>query len=280
MLRQNPWQNHNTTRHATAGEYFAARDFGDAKLLVVPGTSDASGETIMEWGKCIVDKFPEEDRIVAPYDATIAPLIGGKGARSYDASHEMARARTTEEIVRAQGRVALFAYSQGADGAWKGAVDAVEQGLVDPADLEVILWAHPQYPGGLKDTMQRKHKVTSALFRHAFEATMDGVWVPHPDICTTTIAMQGDPITDFPSVWPNPIRFASRFHAGFYMIHSGLGSESAAQFESLEIADCRPDPEARKTTHLTLVTRNPEVQRAERRRERRHGDGHATPVVA
>lgn len=252
----------------TASDYFAARDYSSSSLIVVPGTSDADGATLSSWANFIVDRFPAERTQLVDYPATVGPLIGGWNAHRYDESKAIARWRTRHMLGATTGRVVLLGYSQGADALWQGVTDAVEAGEKDPADIEAILWAHPQHPEGLKDVMQRKHKVTSAIFKHAFHATMDGAWIPHSDIETTSIAIEGDPITRFPRT-RNPVRLASRFHAGFYMIHSGLGDEGAAQLKDLQVASVSPVA-GTKTTYLELAANDPVEQRARRKQMRRY----------
>lgn len=250
---------------ATASDYFASRDYSDSSLLIVPGTSDRNGGTLSSWTDFIIERFPEERQTIVDYPATVGPLVGGLHAPRYDESKQIAQEQTKLALEQSLGRVVLLGYSQGADALWRGVEDAVGQGVKDPDELEVILWAHPQYPDGLKDTLQRKHKLTSALFRYAFHATMDGAWTPHPEVATTLIAIEGDPITHFPSVWPNPFRFASKFHAGFFMIHSGLGDESAAQLADRPVASYTTDSNMPKTSYLTLAADDPVAQRARRR---------------
>lgn len=249
----------------TAGQYFSGFDFSDSSLIVVPGTSDRDGATLTKWSDFIVNRFTPEQTHIIDYPATVGPLVGGRQAHRYDESLKIAHYRTRAALARTAGRVVLLGYSQGADAMWRGVVDAVEAGDKDASDLEVILWAHPQYPGGLKDSVRRHHKVTSALFKYAFQAEMDGVWRPHQDIATTSVAMERDPVTHFPRMYPNPIRGAREFRDGFFMIHSGLGDEGAAQFENLPIANKTNIPGTR-TTYLELATRDPRVQQAEFRR--------------
>lgn len=253
----------------TAGDYFAARDFSDSDLLIVPGTSDRDGATITNWANFIVQRFPEERRTIVDYPATVGPLVGGWRAPKYDESLQVAHDQTYEKVANSIGRLVVFGYSQGSDAAWEGVNDAVRDGEKDPAELEVILWAHPRHPEGLKDSVARNHKVAAALLRRVFDADMNGMWRPHPDIPTTSVSLQGDPITHFPRVWPNPLQSASRFQAGFFMIHSGLGEQSAAQFEDLPIASQKTDPNADNTTYLELQTLDPRLQRKHYRQQRK-----------
>ena len=253
----------------TARDYFDARDFSDSDLLIVPGTSDRNAATLTKWADFIVERFPEERRKVVDYPATVGPIVGGRHAPRYNESLEIARAQTYEKVANSIGRLVVLGYSQGSDAAWEGVSDAVYDGEKDPADLEVILWAHPRHPEGLKDTVNRNHKIAASLLRRAFNADMNGAWEPHPDITTTSVSMRGDPVTHFPRVWPNPLRSASRFHAGFFMIHSGLGEQSAAQFEDLPIASQKTDVRADSTTYLELQTIDPRLQRKQYRKQRK-----------
>lgn len=261
MLQRSPESNLRSPQQ-TVGQYFDELDYTDRSLIVVPGTSDADGATLMQWMRFLVDKFPEDRRSVVDYPASVAPLIGGWHGYRYDESKAIARERTKYALETTEGPVDVLAYSQGSDGAWEGVVEAVEEGLKDPGEIRAILGSHPGYPGGLKDVMRRKHRITSKLFKYAFHAEMNGVWTPHPDIDTTLLAVRGDPVTHMDeTTWPNLYRFASRFHAGFYQIHSGLGYESMAQLEQLSIASRATDPYYPATKYLEMEVTSPVEQR-------------------
>jgi|GEM_PF-5616073 len=213
----------------TVGDHFATYDFAESDLIIVPGTGDRDAATLKTWADFIVRRFPAERQTVVDYPATVWPLVGGWRGERYDKSKEKAAAGT-REALRNTGRAVLLAYSQGAEGGWEGAVEAITAGEIAPEDLQVILWGHPQRPGGLKDVLSRKHRMTSRLFGTALiGANMNGAWdiQAHPDIAVTSLAIDGDPITSFPSVWPNPVRFARSFAAGYFEIHGGAGHESA-----------------------------------------------------
>lgn len=243
----------------TVGDYFDTCDFDDSDLLIVPGTNDRSADTLKSWADFIVRRFPDERQTVIEYPATVGPLVGGVRAHRYDESKEIATRRTRESLARAAGRIVLVGYSQGADAAWEGATQAVEAGEITPEDLQVILLGHPQRPGGIKDAMSRRHRITSRLFGTAFKAEMNGAWEIDPRITVTSVAVEGDPITSFPQPGPHPLRFVSSFAAGYFMIHGGMGYESAAQLEKLSVAHVETIP-GTSTTYLDAAAADPKEQ--------------------
>ena len=243
----------------TIGDYFDTYDFTDSDLIVVPGTNDRSGETLMDWTDFIVRRFPTDRQTVVDYPATVWPLVGGMRALRYDESKEIATMRTRESLARAAGRAVLLGYSQGADAAWEGAVQAVDAGEINPEDLQVILWGHPQRPDGFKDVMNRQHRLASHLFKTAFRAEMNGAWQIDPRIAVTSVAIEGDPITSFPQPGLHPVRFASAFAAGYFMVHGGMGYEGAAQLEKLPVIRTETVP-GTETTYLDAGVADPKVQ--------------------
>ena len=243
----------------TVSDHFDTYDFSHSDLIIVPGTNDRSGETLRTWADFIIRRFPDDRQTIVDYPATVWPLVGGRGALRYDESKEIAVNQTREALARAAGRAVLLGYSQGADAAWEGAVQAVDAGEINPEDLQVILWGHPQRPDGLKDVMSRRHRLTSRLFKTAFQAEMNGAWQIDPRITVTSIAVEDDPVTSFPAVWPRPDRFATSFAAGYFMIHGGLGYESAAQLEKLPVARVETVP-GTSTTYLDAAAADAKQQ--------------------
>lgn len=253
----------------TMEEYFNAQDYSGKSLIIVPGTSDPDGSTLCKWASVLVDRFAIEDRSIVDYPASVGPIVAGRGAEAtvrerwhahrYNESkiiavmRALAKLEQTKEQPRQAGsamKVVLFGYSQGADGVWEAARLGVEMGIVSPDEIEVILWAHPGMPGGIKDVVSSS-RIRNQLVARAFGADMSQLWVPHPDITTTSITMQGDAITSFPAVWPNPMRFARQFNDGFFGIHSGLGARGADKLAELKVID---QAYRDRTRHLVLDT--------------------------
>lgn len=257
----------------TVGDYFLERDIGEGDLMIVPGTNDRSASSLLAWTDFIVRRFPEHSRHIVDYPATIGPIIGGLRAPKYDQSKNIAVERGRELITRAKGRVTLLGYSQGADAVWETAVQSVDNGEINPEDLQVLLVGYPRLPEALKDAMSKRHRIVSSLFKTAFRAEMDGAWQIDPRIEVTSIAINGDPITLFPRVRPNPLRSSAELIAGYFMVHGGLGHESAAQLEKLSIESIGTVPDS-KTTYITAAATNPIVQARAFIKERRQRNVH------
>lgn len=231
----------------TVEEYLASRDFSGKELIVTPGTSDMDGSTLSKWARVLIDRFESDATTWVDYPASVGPIVSGQGAAStlkdrwhahrYDESKIIAYTRTLAAIERADSPAVLFGYSQGADSTWEAAVSAVEQGLIAPDQLEVVLWAHPGMPGGIKDVVSRDHKIAARVLKGVFKADMGSHWQAHPDIDTTVFSMRGDAITDFPAAYPNPLRFAREFRDGFFGVHSGVGELCADKFPELRIGE-------------------------------------------
>lgn len=256
MTRQGPER--QVQSEQTVSDYFDTYDFTDSDLIIVPGTNDRSAKMLRTWADFIIRRFPDDRQAVADYPATVWPLVGGRRALRYDESKEVAVANT-RELLRNAGRAVLLAYSQGADAAWEAAVQSVDAGEIAPEDLQVILWGHPQRPDGFKDGMSRRHRMASRLFKTAFQADMNGAWEVDPHIAVTSVAIDGDPITSFPRLWPHPVRFASAFTAGYFMIHGGMGHEGAAQLAKLPVARAETVP-GTVTTYLDAAADDPRTQ--------------------
>lgn len=257
----------------TVGDYFSQRDIGEGDLLIIPGTNDRGATSLLTWTDFIVNRFPDSNRHIVDYPATIGPIIGGLRAPRYDDSKNIAIERTRELITRAAGRVTLLGYSQGADAVWGAAVQAIESGDVQAEDLEVLLFGYPRLPDALKDAMSKRHRIISGLFKTAFRAEMDGAWQIDPRIDVTSIAISGDPITSFPPVRPRPLRSTAGLIAGYFMVHGGMGYESAAQLEKLPINSVEAVPES-KTTYINADAADPMIQARAFMRELRQRNVH------
>lgn len=245
----------------TVEELFAARDFGDAHLIVAPGTSDRDGTTLYKWAHVLIDRFPADATTWVDYPAAVGPLVDGYGdasslkdrwhAHRYDESKLLAYANTMTALEHTDGPVVMFGYSQSSDAITEAAADAVDFGIKPADDIELIVWAHPGLPGGIKDVISREHKIAAKALKHVFKADMNRLWVPHPGIRTTSITMTGDAITSFPSVLPNPVRFAREFREGFFGVHSGVGERCADKFPELRICGASRE---NMVQHLVLDT--------------------------
>lgn len=257
----------------TVGDYFLQQNIGDGDLVVIPGTNDRSASSLVAWADFIVRRFPENSRHIVDYPATIGPIIGGLRAPKYDQSKNIAVERGRELVARAAGRVTLLGYSQGADAVWETAVQSVDSGEINPSDLQVLLVGYPRLPDALKDAMSKRHRIVSSLFKTAFRAEMDGAWQIDPRIDVTSIAINGDPITSFPPVRPHPLRSSANLLAGYFMVHGGMGYESAAQLEKLPIDSMETVPES-KTTYINVAAADPMVQARAFIRERRQRNVH------
>lgn len=243
----------------TVGDYFDSFDFDDSDLLVVPGTADRGAATLLSWMDFIVERFPDDRRHIIDYPTTIGPAVGGIRAPGYDESKGIGAKEVRESLARTTGRAVVIGYSQGADAVWDGVRQAIDGNAIAPEDLQVILWGHPRRPGGLKDVLSRKHRVVSKLCKVALGAEMDGAWEIDSRINVTSLAIEGDPITTFPPVWSNPLRYGASAAAGYFMLHSGMGYEGAAQLAKLPVARIEKVPGS-TTTYIDASTADPMEQ--------------------
>jgi pimeloyl-ACP methyl ester carboxylesterase len=242
-----------------AKEYISGLAPEGATLVVVPGTDDKGASNLGRWLDWFFGLFAHI--IVIDYPGTVGPLIGGLHADSYDQSRDKAVLATVEAVKALVGKVVILGYSQGAEAAWMAAAQLHRTGVKPDEELELIVWAHPQHPTGLKAGLKRHHVLVSWLFRLLFGVRANGAADEKllGDIKTTSIAIIGDPVTAFEVWWKNPLGFVLNSLAGFFMIHAGLGPQSAAQLDRLTAWGAWATPGS-STTHVVFDTVHPVEQ--------------------
>lgn len=242
-----------------AKEFVSKLASEDATLVVVPGTDDTGARNLSRWLAWFFALFSRV--VVIDYPGTVGPIIGGVGADRYDQSRNKAVVATVEKIKSIAGKVVLIGYSQGAEAAWLATVQLYAQGLKSGSELELIVWAHPQHPTGLKASLKRHHPLVSFILARFFGAQANGAANERltGDIPVTSIAITGDPVTALEVWWKNPLGFLFGSIAGFLMIHAGLGRQGAARLDTLSIWGSWRTTGS-NTTHVVVNSVHPMTQ--------------------
>lgn len=241
-----------------AKDYISGLASEDATLVVVPGTDDTGARNLGRW---LVWFFALFSRVVViDYPGTVGPFIGGLRSDRYDKSRDKAVAATVESVRSITGKVVIVGYSQGAEAAWLAATQLHSLGIKS-GQIELIVWAHPQHPTGLKAGLKRHHPLVSLILSRLLGAQANGAADEQltGDIPVTSLAITGDPVTALEVWWKNPLGFSLGSIAGFLTIHAGLGRQGAARLDTLSIWGSWRAPGS-STTHVVVNSVHPMTQ--------------------
>lgn len=226
--------------------------------IVVPGTGDASGAD--QFGR-MKNWFGGGERVlIVNYPATIGPIIGGLQAPGYDSSRDIAVSNTLVAVRDTDGHVTIYGCSQGAEGAGNAAELIHLLGLKPDEDVSLVLLADPRFPKtGLKEQLKNNHPVVSTILAALFDVQTNGQRNPADtgEIQVTSVAIIGDPVTGLETWYLNPVGFVVNSVSGFFMIHSGLGEQSANNLDELEVLKTWRNG---NTTYVVYNAEHPMVQ--------------------
>ncbi|MBH2007009.1 PE-PPE domain-containing protein [Candidatus Saccharibacteria bacterium] len=241
-----------------AKDYISGLASEGATLVVVPGTDDTGARNLGRW---LVWFFALFSRVVViDYPGTVGPLIGGLRSDRYDQSRDKAVVATVELVGSMAGKVVIIGYSQGAEAAWLATARLHSLG-VKSGEIELIVWAHPQHPTGLKAGLKRHHPLVSLILSRLLGAQANGAADEQltGDIPVTSLAITGDPVTALEVWWKNPLGFSFGSITGFLMIHAGLGRQGAARLDTLSVWGSWRAPGS-NTTHVVVDSVHPMTQ--------------------
>lgn len=230
----------------------------------VGGTDDGDAATLMQWFA------PLLLGVIAPlsYAGSIAPFIrpkkpdGTRYSLCYTVSCRRATARVRHFLRTVRGERLVAAYSQGAEAAGNG-WEASRH--TDGATL--LLVADPRgWRTALKPWLSAGRLRRWVVARFGVELNGYRGAVTPKDGRVYSVAILGDPITAMEPWLRNPLGAASNL-AAFFLIHSGLGKQSAKQLDTLTVCAEYGDDRFRR---VVLYATHPLVQLLYLRSERVH----------
>jgi|GEM_PF-6436741 len=247
-----------------AREYISGLASEGATLVVVPGTDDTGARDLSRWLSWFIALFARV--VIIDYPGTVGPIVGGWKADRYDVSRDKAVDATVRAVSSIAGKVVVIGYSQGAEAAWLAAARLHQLGLKPDTEIELVVWAHPQHPTGFKASLKQNHPLASWALRRFFGAETNGAADESATgtIRVTSIAIAGDPVTALEVWYKNPLGFVWNSLSGFFMIHAGLGRQSAARVGDLRVL--RWSQSDSSTTYVVLDSVHPVTQFLRRRR--------------
>nr|WP_223205571.1 hypothetical protein [Gordonia jinghuaiqii] len=208
-------------------------------MVLTPGTDD---------GTLIARNLPvigDRTTLVVNYPQAFGPIIAGRSGKpsllspSYDVSKAVAMEQNLAVMTAFAGMgddrpfVVYTGFSQGADALGDAAEDAFETGLIPAESTAIILVSDPRNPWGIKAWLATTPVLPELAGLIGIES--NGARDPRGtgDVEVTSIIIVGDPIGNFQWVWYRPATSAAVNVAGFLTIHSGNGSQTYGEIDSL-----------------------------------------------
>lgn len=179
------------------------------------------------------------DSTAIVYDAQAAPMIG---TVTYDVSVSGAE-RGVSDTLASGGEQTVIGFSQGSDGAVRGALDARRQGLLDEDNTKLLLIGNPSNPGAPGSGV--RGIAYSLPLLPGFESVK-----PHEDLGATEqveICLQYDPTCRYSA--NDPVNMALG-----YIAHTGQGPFTNYNTVDPESAVVQHDG---AVTHVTYMTPAP-----------------------
>lgn len=246
-------------------DWFAGMPNGTV-VVVTPGTDDTG-------------LFPRINGIVGTrqalivqYPEAIGPIVAGKSGKfpllapSYDASKQVAIDNNLAAMRVLSGDsdvpyVIWTGYSQGADALGNAAEEGYEEGLLDDNDV-VLLVSDPRSPWGIKAFATKVPLLPSLL--GVLGITSDGARDPAKtgDVEVISLIVKGDPVSNFQWVWYRPVSSLAVNVAGFFLIHSNLGSQDYENVDELGQPEYLLSEDGR-TTYMVYNAYHPLAQATE-----------------